>query len=188
MTGVLVKGSAITSRQRWVREHHGVAGEEAVLEGLAAEHAQILRAGVLRSSWVPFALFLDLNLTADRLFGSGDLSLCKAMGAYGARVNLPTLYRIFFRVGSLPFVLKRAARMWDVHYSTGRLSVTDGKGWARLMVEGFAEPHPALWESVAGWAEATGRLTGVKDAHATLEKSPAKVAEGPAQIILRWTP
>ena len=141
---------------------------------------------MLRSSWVPYALFIDLNVTIDRLYGRGDYTLCKEIAYYGAKQNLPTLYRIFFRVGSLAFVLKRAARMWDVHYSTGRLSVTSGPGWARLIIEDFAEPHMALWQSVAGWGEASAHLSGVTDAQASIEHGPEGDDDSPAQILIRW--
>lgn len=143
---------------------------------------------MLRSAWVPFSLYVDLNETIDRVFGTGDYALCRAMGSYGARVNLPTLYRIFYRVGSIAFILKRAARMWDVHYSSGRLSVTSGKGWARLMIEDFDEPHPTLWESVAGWGEASARLTGLSDAFAEIEHRPEPGDSSPARILIRWDP
>ncbi len=187
MKSVLVKGSAITSRERWVRERHGPAGEAEVRAALDPKHRAILEAGVLRSAWVPFELFIDLNVTIDRIFGQGDYTLCKEIAYYGAKLNLPTLYRIFFRVGSLAFVLKRAARMWDVHYSTGRLSVTSGKGWARLMIEDFAQPHPALWQSVAGWGEASAHLSGVTDATAIIEHAPEGDDPSPAEILIRWS-
>jgi len=171
-----------------VREHHGPEGEATVRAGLQSDHRAQLEAGILRSAWVPFSLFIDLNETIDRSFGSGDFALCRAMGSYGARVNLPTLYRIFYRVGSIAFILKRAARVWDVHYSSGRLSVTSGKGWARLIIEDFDEPHPTLWESVAGWGEASARLTGLEDALAKLEHRPEPGDYSPARIIIRWDP
>lgn len=141
---------------------------------------------MLRSSWVPYELFIDLNVTIDATFGSGDCSLCKEMAYFGAKVNLPTLYRIFYRVGSLAFILKRAARMWEVHYSSGRLSVTDGPGWARLIIEDFAKPHRALWQSVAGWGEASAHLTGLRDAFAALEHAPEGDDTEPARVIIRW--
>ncbi len=56
------------------------------------------------------------------------------------------------------------------------------------MIEDFAEPHPALWESVAGWGEASARLTGLKDAFAKLEHRPEPGDHSPARIIVRWEP
>ena len=153
---------------------------------LAQEHRRLLEDGVLRSSWVPYGLFIDLNVTIDRIYGRGDYTLCKAIAYSGARQNLPTLYRIFYRVGSLAFVLKRAARMWDVHYSSGRLSVTSGKGWARLIIEDFAEPHMALWQSVAGWGEASAHLSGATDALASVEHGSEGDDDSPARILIRW--
>lgn len=183
---VLLKGSAITARERWLRERHGPAGEAQVRAALEPKHRAILEAGVLRSSWVPFALFIDMNVAIDRIFGRGDFTLCKEVAYYGAKQNLSTLYRVFFRVGSIGFVLKRAGRMWDVHYSTGRLSVTNGEGWARLIIEDFPQPHPVLWQSVAGWGEASAHLSGVTDAVATIEHSPEGDDDSPAQIRIDW--
>jgi hypothetical protein len=161
-----VKGSAITARIKWVRDHHGEAGVRTVKEQLRPEHRTILEGRVLPHGWVPFELFVDLCETIDRLFGKGDLALVKDLGRFAARANLPTLYRIFYVLGSPEFILSRASRLWDVHYDSGRLEtqfgIKDGRRGGTLRIVDFATPHRVHCLSVLGWAEASVELSGGK--------------------------
>lgn len=157
-----VKGSAVTSRIRYIREHADEAVYRTIKDQLRPEHRALLDAGVLPHAWVPFELFVDLNVAADATLGTGDLSLCREMGRFGATVTLPTLYRIFLRLGSVGFILRKASRLWSVHYDTGTLEVDMGDHEARLTIRDLDTPHPAHCASVAGWAEGAGSLTGAK--------------------------
>ncbi len=116
-----VKGSAVTSRVRYVRERFGEAAYRRLRDALLPAESELLDGRVLPSGWVPYSLFLSVNVEADRLFGKGDLALCFEMAKFGAEVNLPTLYRLFYRFNKPRFIFEQAARLWDVHYDTGRL-------------------------------------------------------------------
>jgi hypothetical protein len=95
-----------------------------VKEAMQPEHRAVLDGRVLPHAWVPFDVLVDLCVTIDKVFGKGDLSLVKDMGRFAARANLPTLYRIFYVLGSPEFILGRAPRLWDVHYDSGRLETS----------------------------------------------------------------
>lgn len=159
--GAHVKGSAITSRLRFVREIADEAALAGVLGRLSPVHRETLEAGVLPSAWVPFALFTELNVAIDAQLGAGDLALVREMGRYSARANLPTIYRIFLRMGSVHFLLRKASRLWQVHYDSGELEHEElGEDAGRLHIRGFAEPHRAHCLSVLGWVEGAIELTG----------------------------
>lgn len=156
-----VKGSAITSRVRFIRERGSEALFKEIRASLSPESRAHLEKGVLPHAWVPFELLVELCVAIDGKLGKGDLELCREMGRYSAKTNLPTLYRIFFRLGSMPFILSKGARLWEVHYDSGRLLVdTDEVGVAKLTIADFATPHRVHCLSVLGWAEAAGELTG----------------------------
>lgn len=158
---VHVKGSAVTSRVRYVRDHFGEAAYRRLRDALSAPHRELLDRGVLPHAWVPYDLFIGINVEADRMFGKGDLALCFEMAKFGAEVNLPTLYRIFYRLNSPKFVFTKATRLWEVHYDSGRLvSLEDGPTSVRLRIEDFAEPHPAHCLSVRGWAVRSVEMSG----------------------------
>ncbi|MDW8363511.1 MAG: hypothetical protein RMK74_14015 [Myxococcales bacterium] len=151
----------MTSRVRWVREKHGDEGLRRLKAALSPEHRTRLEQRILPHEWVPFDLFVELNVKADALFGTGDLAVVEQMARYGAEVNLPTLYRIFYKLGTPEFILGKAARLWEVHYTSGRLEVEKLEaGGGRLLLRDFETPHPAHCRSVLGWAVRSVELSG----------------------------
>lgn len=182
-----VKGSAITSRIRFVRERGGSEQVWKEVKDRLSEGARLrIDQGVLPHSWVPFSLFVELNEAADEVLGAGDLALCREMGAHGARVNLPTIYRIFLRFGSVPFILRKAARLWEVHYDSGRLDADLHDDWAHLSIVGFETPHRTHCLSVLGWAEGAGRLTGATVGEAHEEACRVK-GDDACRFRIAWT-
>jgi len=179
----------VTSRVRYIREHSDEDTWREVKSRLSRESRALLEQGVLPHAWVPYALFVELNVEADRVLGAGDLTLCRKMGRYGARVNLPTIYRIFLRFGSVPFVLRKASRLWEMHYDSGRLDVDfrEGVDEALLHIREFAEPHQAHCLSVLGWVEGAGEATGATIEAAEEETCRTRGAEE-CRIRLRWRP
>lgn len=155
------KGTAVLSRIRYVRERHGQAGLDLLLAALDKDVRALLEPLPLPQSWVPFRVFIALNVVADKLFGKGDLTLCQEMGRFGASVNLPTIYKLFYKVGSPEFLIPRAAALWSSNYDSGHLAVerhVDGR--FILHISDFAEPHEAHCLSVLGWAAGSVELSG----------------------------
>jgi hypothetical protein len=156
-----VKGSALTSRILWVQLGHGDSGRDRLLAQCSPELRANIEQGISKAKWYPFEQFIELNVTIDRLFGKGDLSLVKELGRYGADANLTTIYRLFYKVGTTHWILGRAVRLWSAHYDSGYLEVlTRGPKTAVLRIRGFATPHRAHCLSVQGWAERSIELSG----------------------------
>ena len=160
---VHVRASAILARLMWVVEHHGEAAYEATLAVMRPELAAAVRGAQNPSMWVPFDAFIGLCEAIDARYGKGDLALCRELGRYSARANLPTLYRIFFMIGSVRYIMGKATAVWSEHYDSGRASTRDvGPGEIAVVVEDFATPHAAHCLSVLGWAEESVRISGAK--------------------------
>ncbi len=104
-----VKGSAFDARFRWVQEHHGPAGLDKVLRALPSEDRALHEAVILPSSWYPFGAFVRVNEAIDRAFGTGDLALVPQVARWAADSNLPTLYKFFYQLGTVSFILGREA-------------------------------------------------------------------------------
>ncbi len=156
-----VKGSAITTRIKYIRESFGEPGYRRLRDALNPESRAVIESRVMPHAWVPYTAFIDLNVMADQLFGTGDLSLCYQMGRYGAEINLPTLYRIFYKFGTPHFIFHKAARLWEMHYDSGRLvPLSSGPTSLRIRIEEFSEPHRAHCLSVLGWATKSVEMSG----------------------------
>lgn len=159
-----VKGTAFSSRLLWVRLNHGQEGVERLVAAVEAPLGQVLREGAVMSKWYPFEQFVELNLAIDRLWGRGDLSLVKSLGRHGADANLTTIYRLFYKVGTVKWILARASRLWGMHYDSGNLYVDLYPGReVGLRIEDFESPHRAHCLSILGWAERSIELSGGTD-------------------------
>lgn len=158
-----VKGSALASRVLWVQLGHGADGMKRLLAQVSPELRASIEAGIEKAKWYPFAQFVELNTVLDRLFGSGDLSLVRELARHGADANLTTIYRLFYKVGTVQWILGRAVRLWSAHYDSGFLEVlTRGPRTAVLRIRGFDTPDRTHCLSVLGWCERSIELSGGK--------------------------
>src|SRR5262249_38895071 len=158
-----MKGSAFTARFAYLQKHY-LKQWPRLIESFDAPTAALARGPCLKASWYPFACFPDLNVRADRLCGRGDLALARAMGRDAAIVNLPTLYRMFYKVGSPEYVFNRVTNLWSQHHDTGRAEVVfHGRDEAEWRTIDFAAPHPALCRSLEGFITGSLELMGMRE-------------------------
>ncbi len=162
-----VKGSAIASRVLWVRLHHGEEGVARLCESLSPAARAVVLEPPHKATWYPFPIFVELNVIIDRVFGCGDLALVRELGRHGADANLTTVYRLFFMIGTPSWILDRAARLWDMHYDSGKLLIVRYPGneiEARIL--DHATPHVTHCLSVFSWCERSMELSGAKELRA----------------------
>ncbi|MGH7296113.1 MAG: hypothetical protein ACRELB_14315 [Polyangiaceae bacterium] len=183
---VKVRAPALMARLMWAIERDGEAAHDATLAAMKPELAAVVRAAGDPKAWVPFEAFVALCEALDRRYGAGDLALCRELGRHAARFNLPTLYRLFYRLGSVPFILSKAAALWSEHYDSGRASTRDlGGGAIELVIEDFETPHRALCLSVLGWVEESVRLSGAKVLSAE-EPACRTRGDGACKFVVRY--
>jgi hypothetical protein len=184
-----VKGSALASRVLWVRLNHGAAGVERLAHQVSPPLRQLVEQGVKMARWYPFELFLELNTTIDRIYGNGDGSLVRQLGYHGAGANLATIYRLFYRVGSVMWILGRAARLWNAHYDSGRLEVRArgaGGGEAELDIIDYDQPSCIHCDAVMGWCQRSIELSGGHDT--TVERAQCRrTGDALCRIRAKWS-
>ena len=155
-----VKGSALATRVSWVGLNHGQDGLDRVCAQASPALAAAVREGIAVARWYPFEQFVELVDTIDRLFGKGDGALTHELGRYGADAALTTIYRLFYRVGTVRWVMARAARLWHLHYDTGKLELREHPDAIDLVIADFPTPDCTHCASVRGWAERSIELSG----------------------------
>jgi hypothetical protein len=181
------KGFLFTARLKYVQEKHGPEGSRRLHEQLAPQTQALIERHALPHEWVPFAAFIDVNVVADRLFGKGDLALCREMGAWSAEANLPRVFRFFYRFGSPMFLFERAAKLWGGHYDSGRMeTMRDQDGAAHLVIYDFGEPHRAHCLSVLGWCVRSIEMSGAK-VHSAAEQRCRLRGDECCEFVAHWT-
>jgi hypothetical protein len=155
-----VRASLILARIDWIKKNHGDEAVERVLASMVDSQVREIRSAVTPSLWVPFDVFIAFVETIDQVLGRGDMGLVRPLARHSARVNLPTIYRIFYKIGSVEFIMGKAAAVWSAHYDSGSASSHPVKGGLRIRVENLAMPHAVHCQTVLGWAEETAVMTG----------------------------
>ena len=159
---VRVKGSILSARVAWVRQHGDEAYQRFLRELSPATRGVADR--LLLIDWYPFDMFIELCTVIDRLHGKGDLQLCYDLGRYSAEVNVKNIYRLLFKFGSVHFLLRRATMAWGMSYDAGRAMVrSEEPRGAVVEVLDFPTPHRAHCLSVRGWIAKMLELSGARE-------------------------
>jgi len=182
-----VKGSALASRLLWVSLNHGEAGLARLAKDASIPLRQIIARGAIRATWYPFEEFVELNERIDRIFGAGDLALVRELGRHSADASLTTIYRLFYKVGTVQWILSRASRLWGLHFDSGRMAirVVNPREVELEQVE-YDTPHRVHCVGVAGWIERSAELTGVNDVD--VEELECRALGHPRCLMrVKWT-
>ena len=112
-----------------------------------------------RGGWVPFELFVEATVLADRLCGAGDLALAWEMGRFAASHNVGMWKGMIMRHVSPSVLLGITSGLWSHHYDGGRLtSRTAGPTSFTVSIIDFPEPHRAHCRSIGGWIQGSLEL------------------------------
>jgi hypothetical protein len=112
--------------------------------------------------WYSFKIYVNTLVSVDKLFGKGDLSLCKDIGLWSAERDLTSVFNLYTKsIFKSPSTLKTAPHvMWTNYFSQGdlvfveipdRVDIPEIKAIARIVdFPDAAKPNCRLLE---GWIE-----------------------------------
>lgn len=158
-----VKGTAVQSSLRYVKERFGQAAVARILERLAPSDREPLEQ-VLASSWYPMDAFLHFMQEAQRQLGAQEPDVVRNMGRASCDYGMTTVYKVFFKLGSPEFVISRAAGVFSSYYDEGGIRIVEsGRGRAAVELTGFEGGAPQFCERLHGWMQRILELAGAKN-------------------------
>lgn len=119
-----VKGTTLRSRLDFLRERFGEDSVATVLDGLDPEHRRAVESA-LPGSWLDSSIIDRLDREIIDRFGGGRDKLAREFGAFSARKNLTTLYKIFIEQaqGDPHELFENLANLHRNFYDAGSMSV-----------------------------------------------------------------
>jgi len=184
-----IKGSTLIPRLNYLKQHDTGGAWDRVIGELDPVFASQIRQGILVNEWYSLKSFIEINRAIDHILGRGDFKLAWEMGRVSADEALHGIYKVFFKVGTAEFIIKRAATIWKQYYDQSRLVVLEepalrGKQY-RVVVEGMTEDAPELWQSIGGWIERTLELSGAKGVRVQVQ--PVRIHPGSnCEFLCTW--
>jgi uncharacterized protein (TIGR02265 family) len=159
-----VKGTAVQSSLRYVRERFGEEAVTRVLAALPEADRVALGQGILPSSWYPMDAFLRFMQEAERQLGAQEPDVVRKMGRASCDYGVKGAYKIFFKVGSPEFIISRAAPAFSSYYDTGELRIVErGPGQVAAEITGLEGGAPQFCERIFGWMQRTLELAGARN-------------------------
>lgn len=182
-----VQARTVRAREAFVRERYG-ANE---LEHYHAAVSPPLRALFADRSdppggWVEFPLFVEANVTADRLFGHGNDALSWEIGRFAATHNLGVWKGMFMRHMRPTTFMGIAGGLWGSHYDGGKLlSRAHGQNGLYVTIADFPSPHRSHCLSIAGWIHGSLEI-GPRSNIAVDETACRVLGDDKCEFLISW--
>ena len=172
-----VKGSAISSMPAFIMEKHGQAGLTRWLDSLSPEGKKIYSGKVLANNWYTLKdAMVDPTAKACELFYHRDAKGAWEMGRFSADYGLNGFYKIFVKVGSPEFIIKRGSTIISGYYQPCKLEVVEtGPKNVVLHLTQFPELTPLLEARICGWIQRALEINGCKN---VMPKVPKSITRG----------
>lgn len=178
-----IRGVVLLGLFDWVRSEHGDAGLTRVREGLPRDMRHRYagpRPRVIATTPVPAS---EMAAVAEAIIELWGVEAYHGATAHVAMSDLSTYMKLFLKVGSPTFVVRRLPRVLSHYCNHGELSVDRcERGEARLHITGVHDYGRGVTEGAVGWIRTALEMSGAKG----LEIA-AELGEGEARYDLRWS-
>lgn len=170
---MLVKGAVLKPMPRFVKERYP-AQYEAWMELLTEEARTVLERGIV-TSWYPIgrAMIEPTEVLCGLVEDPAD-EVAWQLGRFSADFALRGIFRIFVRLGSPGFIVKRASHVFNTYYTNAVLRVhASGPRHVTVYLLEFPEPNHLVERRIGGYMERAVEISGGRDVRSTVVSSLA---------------
>jgi hypothetical protein len=159
-----VKGLALVACGNYLKEHFSETELNKVRMQIGDARYSMLMDPLVGSMY-PMDDFIMINTAIADILGRGNISILREIGRASADEANRGIYRIFFKVGSPQFIIKKAAVIFSKYYDKGNLSVKemgDTNTTVELVDFDYKDKTKYICTRVEGWVERTLDITSGK--------------------------
>lgn len=157
------KAVHLKSYKKFVATQGGEVVYLNILSQLSEEDRNVVEGTVHLGQWLDYDLWWRLLTIADRVLGNGDYAIVRQIGAFDAKENLSTIYKVFIAMMSIPAVVRRSSMIWKQYYDSGTINVVSVEAkQAELHLVDFPDLPLHHEEELLGWMGAAIEMTGSK--------------------------
>lgn len=170
-----IKGTAVISLPKYVERFHKMRYQEWI-DSLSPASKSIHMTPIMAGQMYPlYEALIHPTEQICNLFFNGNEKGAWELGKFSADYALHGFYKIFLRLGSPSFIIKRSPNVFASYYEDSALLVSDsGSNHCVLQITQFPEPYWLLDLRIAGWMEKAIMLSGGKNPKVEITKSLSK--------------
>ena len=167
-----VKGTAVRSTPLFVRKQYSDRFDEWI-GSLSEKSAEIMKSKVETDLWYPLQeAFVEPTREICNLFFDGDNRGAWELGRSSAEYALWGLYRLFVRIGSPSYMIKRASTIFSTYYRPSEMSTAESQPKKAVVhITLFPEPEELVELRIGGWMERALEISGCSGVQMKIVKS-----------------
>lgn len=150
-----IKGTAVKSTRGYIAQHFSTRYQE-WLDLLPTESKEYYQEVILSGNMYPIveALLKPTEVAGDLFFDGDYAKAGYELGKSSAVEALSGIYKIFVKIASVDFVLKRVKSIFSTYYSSGRFDIVSNENnRIEFFVSGFSEGENLIFDRIAGWID-----------------------------------
>jgi hypothetical protein len=181
-----VKGTAVRSTPLYVRQRFGSRFDE-WLDSLPPASREIIGNKISTNDWYSLndALVVPTQKVCD-IFYDGEARAAWELGRFSAEYALWGLYRLFVRIGSPTYLIKRAGEIFGTYFRPSKITVeVETHNRALLTIEEFPEMVEVIEFRIGGWLERALEISGCSDVQSRIEKSLTR-GDSVTEFVGEW--
>ncbi|MCK5242937.1 hypothetical protein KAR34_10850 [bacterium] len=149
-----LQGNAVIGMISWITKNYGEEKWKSVVALLPPEDQNIYKRGLLPISRVPAPVYQRLFKTIIMHLGQGDPAIFIKMGRSVAHNDLNMALKVFLKIGSPGFIIKKIPIIYSRYVAGARLTMISEKDKAVIfLAEDARSLGWGMCEATMGWME-----------------------------------
>lgn len=148
-----IKGTSLKTTENFVKTKFP-QGHNPWLNSLPKEIADYFNDGILIANWYPLieSVIIPTKKIGELFYNNDYKKAAFDVGYFSAVEALNGIYKIFVKVASIDFVIKRSTAIFSTFYKTGVLELVEATSdKVILRATGFKKEESEIFDRVSGW-------------------------------------
>jgi len=182
-----IKGTALKTTEDFVKKNF-LNGYTQWLNSLPKNIADFYNNGILIANWYPLdAVILPTKKIAELFYNNDYQKAAFEVGYFSAIESLQGIYKIFVKIASIDFVIKRTTSIFSTFYDKGILEVFDSTPEKVILKStGFKKDELEIFDRITGWIKGIFDTISTKNFQVsyTIEEKTNNLIE--VTILCKW--
>lgn len=148
-----IKGTSLTSTYDFVKTNFPTQVDD-WLQDLPARSRELFTKTILATHWysIQEGLIIPTKSIAKLFYNGDEKKASYNIGLYSANEGLTGIYKIFIKIASTSYVLKRSASIFKTYYDPIEISILDEQnGFVVLQINKINDSDLILLDRICGW-------------------------------------
>lgn len=179
-----IKGAALVVIPDYIKKYFGEDGLDKWLDELPEDVRQVYNNNLSPVEWYELnKYYLNPIQTFCDLFYDRDFKGAEELGAQDAENSLSGILKLFVKMGSPEFLVKRASTLFPTYYQGAKMEVVDsGKYFSNVRVSDFGVMKDINTHTVKGWIIRALELSGANNVKIRVENEKSEYTD----FLVKW--